>query len=90
MNRRNLIKATMTRALIQLGSCLCEFYWIYICKRIANADTQNIRIANADGRDFVFNLNLVCKLLFLAKLGAITLFIVYITSILKLCLYLHY
>ena len=28
---------------------LCEFYWIYRCKRIANADTQNIRIANADG-----------------------------------------
>ena len=51
MNRRNLIKATMTRALIQLGSCLCEFYWIYICKRIANADTQNIRITNADGQN---------------------------------------
>ena len=31
-------------------SCLREFYWIYRCKRIANADTQNIRIANADGR----------------------------------------
>ena len=50
MNRRNLIKATMTRALIQLGSCICGFNWTYRCKRIANADTQNIRITNADGQ----------------------------------------
>ena len=49
MNRRNLTKAITTRALIQLGSYLCEFSWIYRCKRIVNADTQNIRIANADG-----------------------------------------
>ena len=37
MNRRNLTKATTTRALIQLSSCLCGFYWIYRCKRIVNA-----------------------------------------------------
>ena len=36
-------------------SCLREFYWIYRCKRIANADTQNIRITNADGQTPVFD-----------------------------------
>ena len=55
MNRKNPTKATTTRALIQLSSCLCGFYWIYRCKRIANADTQNIRITNADGQRYQQN-----------------------------------
>ena len=44
-------------------SCLREFYWIYRCKRIANADTQSIRVTNADGQPPVFGTT--CKFAYL-------------------------